>query len=48
MALGLETVEMINNEIPEKDGVYLIKKVVTKFGTNGARQIITLDNKISA
>lgn len=43
-----ETVEMINNDIPEKDGVYLIKDVVTTFGTNGARQKITLDNKISA
>ena len=41
-----ETVEFINNEVPEKNGVYLVKKVVTTFGYNGARQEITLDNKI--
>ena len=43
-----ETVQMINSDIPEKDGLYLIKKVVTKFGIRGGRQTITLDRKIDS
>lgn len=41
-----ETVKMKNVYNADNNGVFLIKKVVTTFGVNGARQMITLDNKI--
>ncbi len=43
-----ESVNMINNDVPEKDGLYLVKSVMTKFGINGGRQIITLGGKLDA
>lgn len=43
-----ETVEMINNDFPEKNGIYLIKEVTTKFGVGGGRQVITLDARVDA
>lgn len=43
-----ETVQIINEDFPEKEGIYLIKDVTTRFGVNGGRQIITLDSRVDA
>lgn len=40
-------VKMIDPLIPDRNGVYLVRKVVTRFGMGGGRQEITLDRKIS-
>jgi len=32
---------------PERDGTYLIKSIVKKFGNNGGRQVIELDRRVS-
>lgn len=37
---------LVSDKLPEKDGTYLIKKVVYRFGMSGYRQEITLDAKI--
>lgn len=42
-----DAVRMINGRLPEKNGVYLVKEVVTRYGTGGGRQIIHLDRKIA-
>lgn len=36
-----------SRKFPEKQGTYLVKKVVKSFGVNGGRQEITLDTKIA-
>ena len=38
--------EIKDNEHPNREGNYFIKKVVTTFGTGGARRKITIDNKL--
>lgn len=40
-------VKMIDTTIPDRNGVYLVRRVVTRFGMMGGRQEITLDRKIS-
>jgi hypothetical protein len=42
-----QAVKLIDPLIPDRNGVYLVKKVVTTFGVDGGRQEITLDRKIS-
>jgi len=42
-----QAVRMIDPLIPDRNGVYLVKKVVTRFGIDGGRQQITLDRKIA-
>ena len=43
-----DAVKIINGKLPEKNGVYLVKEVVTRYGANiGGRQEITLDRKIA-
>ena len=40
-------IKMIDPTIPDRNGVYLVRRVVTRFGMSGGRQEITLDRKIS-
>lgn len=42
-----DAVRMINGKLPEKNGVYLVKEVVTRYGTEGGIQTIHLDRKIA-
>jgi hypothetical protein len=42
-----QAVKLIDPLIPDRNGVYLVKKVITTFGVDGGRQEITLDRKIS-
>lgn len=40
-------VKLLHDNIPEKNGIYLVKKVITSFGANiGGRQKIYLDRRI--
>ncbi len=41
-----EAVQITDPLIPDRNGVYLVRKVVTTFGMDGGRQEITLDRKI--
>lgn len=41
-----DRIDYIDNKLPEKNGRYLIKTVVTTFGVDGGRQIIELRNKV--
>ena len=41
-----DRIDFIDNRLPEKDGRYLIKTVVTTFGVDGGRQIVELRNKV--
>lgn len=41
-----DKVNLISRKFPEKEGVYLVKKVVKNFGLSGGRQEITLDRKV--
>jgi len=43
-----DRIDLIDLKFTERQGRYLIKKVETSFGINGGRQIINLQNKISA
>ncbi|AYO58185.1 late control protein [Chryseobacterium sp. 6424] len=38
--------EIIDKEHPNRKGKYFIKKVVTSFGTSGARRTVTIGNKL--
>lgn len=38
--------EIIDKEHPNRSGNYFIKKVVTSFGTSGARRTVTIGNKL--
>jgi len=42
-----DAVRMINQKLPEKNGVYLVKEVVTTAGVDGGRQVISLDRKVA-
>lgn len=42
-----DAVKLIDPLIPDRNGVYLVRQVVTRFGINGGRQEITLDRKIA-
>ena len=42
-----QAVRVIDPIIPDRNGVYLVRQVVTRFGINGGRQEITLDRKIA-
>lgn len=42
-----DAVKIIDPIIPDRNGVYLVRKVVTRFGMEGGRQEITLDRKIA-
>lgn len=42
-----QAVKMIDPLIPDRNGVYLVKQVITTIGMDGGRQEITLDRKIS-
>lgn len=42
-----DAVKIVDKYLPDRNGVYLVKKVVTTFGVNGGRQEITLDRKIA-
>lgn len=41
-----QAVKLIDPLIPDRNGVYLVKQVVTRFGMEGGRQEIFLDRKI--
>jgi len=43
-----DRVDLIDNKHVEREGRYLIRTVESNFGINGARQVISLKNKISA
>jgi hypothetical protein len=42
-----QAVKLIDPLIPDRNGVYLVREVVTRFGMDGGRQEITLDRKIA-
>jgi hypothetical protein len=42
-----QAVKLIDPMIPDRNGVYLVKQVITRFGMNGGRQEITVDRKIA-
>ena len=42
-----DAVKLTNPTIPEREGVYLVKQVITTYGVNGGRQEIFLDAKIA-
>lgn len=42
-----DAIKLVDPLIPDRNGVYLVRKVVTTFGINGGRQEITLDRKIA-
>lgn len=42
-----DAIKLVDPLIPDRNGVYLVRKVVTTFGMNGGRQEITLDRKIA-
>ena len=41
-----DAVKLSDPEFPDREGIYLVKEVVTNYGINGGRQKITLDRKI--
>lgn len=41
-----DRIDYIDDRLPEKNGRYLIKGVVTTFGVDGSRQIVELRNKV--
>lgn len=41
-----DAIKLVDNKIPDRNGVYLVRQVVTTFGMGGGRQEITLDRKI--
>jgi len=41
-----DRIDYIDNRLPEKNGRYLIKSVVTTFGVDGGRQMVELRNKV--
>jgi hypothetical protein len=41
-----DTVKLFDVEYPERAGIYLIKKVVTKFGLGGYRQELELEERV--
>lgn len=42
-----QAVKLVDPEIPERTGTYLVRQVTTKFGMDGGRQEIFLDRRIS-
>ena len=42
-----DAVILIDNKLPEREGIYLVKKVKSTFGINGGRQVIELERKIA-
>jgi hypothetical protein len=42
-----DTVNLISRKFPEREGVFLVKKVVKTFGLGGFRQTITLNTKLN-
>jgi hypothetical protein len=42
-----QAVKLVDNEIPERTGTYLVRQVTTRAGMEGGRQEIFLDRKIS-
>ena len=41
-----DTVKIISRKFPEKEGDFLVKKVIKNFGLNGGRQEVTLSQKL--
>lgn len=41
-----QAVKMVDPQIPDRNGIYLVKQVVSRIGMGGGRQEITLDRKI--
>jgi len=41
-----EAIQLVDATIPDRNGVYLVKRVITRFGQGGGRQEIHLDRKI--
>lgn len=41
-----DAVKIIDTNIPDRNGVYLVKRVITRFGTAGGRQEIFLHKKL--
>jgi len=41
-----DIIELVNPQIPEKNGAYLVDKVVTTCGMNGGRQKISIKQKV--
>ena len=42
-----DQVTLVSYKYPEKEGTFLVKKVVNKFGTGGGRQEVELDRQIA-
>lgn len=42
-----DAINIVDPIIPDRNGTYLVRKVVTRFGMDGGRQEITLDRKIT-
>lgn len=42
-----DSIKLVNEIIPDQNGVYIVKRVVTTFGISGGRQEIFLDRKIA-
>lgn len=42
-----DAIKIVDAEVPDRNGVYLVRQVITTFGTGGGRQEITLDRKIA-
>lgn len=42
-----DAIRLVDPKIPDRNGIYLVRQVVTTFGMQGGRQEITLDRKIN-
>lgn len=42
-----DAIRLVDPKIPDRNGIYLVRQVVTNFGMEGGRQEITLDRKIN-
>lgn len=42
-----DAIQLVDKIMPDRNGVYLVKRVVTTSGINGGRQVITLDRVIT-
>jgi hypothetical protein len=42
-----DAISLMDDVIPDRNGIYLIKAVNTKFGVSGGRQTITLDRELN-
>ena len=43
-----ETVRIIHRELPDQEGIYWVKRVVSSYGMDGGRQRVELDRKVTS